>query len=230
MNVTVVSDTICPWCYIGKRNLDRAIAKRPDLDVVVDWRAFMLDPTIPPGGVERKAYLRAKFGDFAGSRGDRPKAMAEALRQAAEDSGIALAFDRITVTPNTRDSHRLIRWARSVGLQDEIVEALFDAYFTQGRDIGDVATLADIAGSTGMDRELVSGLLASDADINAVTREITFAQQIGITGVPTFIIDDTFTVVGAQSAETLIGAFEQARELARERARELSMTQMAAKA
>lgn len=206
MRVTVVSDTICPWCYVGKRNLDRAIAARLDLGITLDWRAYMLDPSLPPEGVDRKAYLRAKFGD-----GERPRAMADALRQAGEDAGIVLAFDKIALTPNTLNCHRLIRWARSVGVQNEIVEALFAAYFTHGRNLADADVLASVAASCGMDGELVAGLLASDADTDAVMREVMFAQEIGITGVPAFIIENKFMVMGAHPPEQLIQIFERAK-------------------
>lgn len=205
MRVTVVSDTICPWCYVGKRNLDRAMAMRPDLGITLDWRAYMLDPSLPPEGVDRKEYLRAKFGD-----GERPRAMADALRQAGEDAGIVLAFDKIALTPNTLNCHRLIRWARSVGVQNEVVEALFAAYFTHGRNLAEADVLASIAASCGMDGELVAGLLASDADTDAVMREVMFAQEIGITGVPAFIIENKFMVMGAHPPEQLIQIFERA--------------------
>lgn len=205
MRVTVVSDTICPWCYVGKRNLDRAIAARPDLGITLDWRAYMLDPSLPPEGVDRKEYLRAKFGD-----GERPRAMADALRQAGEDAGITLAFDKISLTPNTLNCHRLIRWARSLGIQNEVVEALFAAYFTDGKNLADVDVLTSIAASCGMDGELVAGLLASDADTDAVMREVMFAQEIGITGVPAFIIENKFMVMGAHPPEQLIQIFERA--------------------
>src|ERR1700691_2206349 len=154
MQIDVVSDTICPWCFIGKRRLARALAERPDVEFDVRWRAFRLDPTIPPEGVERRAYLKAKFGD-----GERPKAMSEAIRAAGEGEDIAFAFERIARTPNTIDSHRLIRWAGNEGLQDEVVEALFKAYFEDGRDIGNLDILVEIAGETGMDTALVADLL-----------------------------------------------------------------------
>ncbi len=207
MQVTVVSDTICPWCYVGKRNLDQVMAARPDLGIVLEWRAYMLDPSIPPEGVDRKEYLRAKFGD-----GERPRAMADALRQAGEASGITLAFDKIALTPNTLDCHRLIRWARSVGVQHNLVEALFAAYFTHGRNIGDRQVLAAIANEAGMDGELVEGLLASDADLQAVMREISVAQELGISGVPALVIENKFMVVGAHAPEQLIQIFERARD------------------
>src|SRR5215467_6202917 len=122
MQIDIVSDTVCPWCFIGKRRLARALAMRPEVEAQVFWRPYRLDPTIPKEGVDRKAYLKAKFGD-----GPRNSAMGEALRSEGASEGIAFAFDKIARTPNTLDSHRLIRWAASAGRQDEIVERLFKA-------------------------------------------------------------------------------------------------------
>ena len=199
MLIDVVSDTICPWCFIGKRRLARALAERPDLEFDVRWRAYRLDPTVPAEGVERKAYLKAKFGD-----GDRPRAMSEAIRQAGESEEIAFAFDRILKTPNTVDSHRLIRWAGSAGLQDEVVEALFKAYFEDGRDIGDIDVLVEIASETGMDTALVADLLEEGADREIIEREDELAHKMGITGVPTFIFANKYAVSGAHDPETLL--------------------------
>jgi predicted DsbA family dithiol-disulfide isomerase len=199
MLIDVVSDTICPWCFIGKRRLARALAERPDLEFDVRWRAYRLDPTVPAEGVDRKAYLKAKFGD-----GDRPRAMSEAIRQAGESEEIAFAFDRILKTPNTVDSHRLIRWAGGAGLQDEMVEALFKAYFEEGRDIGDIDVLVEIASETGMDTALVADLLEEGADREIIEREDALAHKMGITGVPTFIFANKYAVSGAHDPETLL--------------------------
>ncbi|HTQ12639.1 MAG TPA: DsbA family oxidoreductase [Rhizomicrobium sp.] len=204
MQIDVVSDTICPWCFIGKRRLARALAERPDIAFDVRWRAYRLDPTVPPEGVERRAYLKAKFGD-----GERPRAMSEAIRAAGESENIAFAFDRIARTPNTIDSHRLIRWAGSAGLQDEVVEALFRAYFEEGRDIGDIDVLVDIAGQTGMDTALVADLLEDGADRELVEREDVLAHRMGITGVPTFIFASKYAVSGAHDPETLVGLIDK---------------------
>jgi predicted DsbA family dithiol-disulfide isomerase len=199
MKIDVISDTICPWCFIGKRRLDRAIAARPDLDIKVYWRPFRLDPSLPREGVDRKSYLRAKFGDTPKSR-----LMAAALRDAGEREGIVFNFDAIQKTPNSLDSHRLIRWASSTGQQSAIVEKLFLAYFAQGRDIGDRKTLADIAGECGMDTELVQGLLDSDADLDRVASEDSLARKIGIEGVPTFFFAGNYLLSGAEETQTLV--------------------------
>ena len=205
MQIDVVSDTICPWCFIGKRRLARALAERPDIEFDVRWRAFRLDPTIPPEGVDRRAYLKAKFGD-----GERPKAMSEAIRTAGESEAIAFAFDRIARTPNTLDSHRLIRWAGNEGLQDEIVEALFKAYFEDGRDIGNLDILVEIASETGMDSALVADLLEEDADRALIEREDELAHRMGISGVPTFIFANKYAVSGAHDPETLLQVIDKA--------------------
>jgi predicted DsbA family dithiol-disulfide isomerase len=204
MKIDVISDTICPWCFIGKRRLDRALSQRPDIDVKVYWRPFRLDPTIPDGGVDRRTYLKRKFGDSPKSR-----LMSAALRDAGEREGIVFNFDRIEKTPNTLDSHRLIRWASSTGQQSRIVEALFQAYFTDGRDIGDRQTLADIAGDCGMDSELVLGLLESESDADRVAAEDGLARKIGIEGVPTFFFAGRYLLSGAEDVDTLVKVLDR---------------------
>ena len=198
MQIDVVSDTVCPWCFIGKRRLDKALAMRPDVQVQVFWRPYRLDPTIPKEGVDRQAYLKAKFGD-----GPRNTAMGDALRSEGASEGLAFAFDKIAKTPNTLDSHRLIRWAGGQGVQDAVVERLFSAYFLEGRDIGDAGVLTEVAKEAGMDFSLVGELLARDADLEAVEREAGMANQMGISGVPTFIFDSRFMISGAREPEIL---------------------------
>ena len=205
MQIDVVSDTICPWCFIGKRRLARALIERPAIEFDVRWRAFRLDPSVPPEGVERRAYLKAKFGD-----GERPKAMSEAIVAAGTGEDIAFAFDRILRTPSTIDSHRLIRWAGGAGLQDEVVEALFRAYFEDGRDIGNIDVLVEIADETGMDTALVADLLEQGADREIVEREDEMAHRMGISGVPTFIFANKYAVSGAHDPETLIQVIDKA--------------------
>jgi predicted DsbA family dithiol-disulfide isomerase len=213
MKIDVISDTICPWCYIGKRRLDRALAARPDLDIKVYWRPFRLDPALPTEGVDRKEYLRRKFGDTPKSR-----LMAAALRDAGEREGIVFNFDAIQKTPNSLDSHRLIRWASSTGQQNVLVEKLFLAYFTQGRDIGDRAVLAAIAGECGMDAELVQGLLDSDADLDRVEAEDGLARKVGIEGVPTFFFAGNYLLSGAEETQTLLNIIDRIAALSGEAA------------
>jgi len=211
MQIDVVSDTVCPWCFIGKRRLARALAMRPDVPVEVFWRPYQLDPTIPREGIDRKAYLKAKFGDSP-----RTAAMGETIRAEGTGDGIDFALERIAKSPNTLDSHRLVRWAASAGVQDAVVERLFKAYFEQGRDIGDHQVLTDIAAEAGMDAALVADLLAGDADAALVEREAGMANQMGISGVPTFIFDSKFMISGAREPEILAKIIDRAVEAARE--------------
>ena len=205
MQIDIVSDTVCPWCFIGKRRLGRALALRPDVPVQVFWRPYRLDPTIPREGVDRRAYLKAKFGD-----GPRSTAMGDAIRSEGAGEGLDFAFDKIAKTPNSLDSHRLIRWSTNTGVQDEVVERLFRAYFVEGRDIGDAQVLTDIAGEAGMDAARVAELLAKDSDLAAVEREAGMANQMGISGVPTFIFDSKMMISGAREPEVLVKIIDKA--------------------
>ena len=205
MQIDIVSDTVCPWCFIGKRRIGRAMAMRPDVKYDVFWRPYRLDPSIPKEGVDRRAYLKAKFGDTP-----RTSAMGDAIRSEGASEGIQFAFDKIARSPNTLDSHRLVRWAAGAGVQDRVVELLFEAYFIDGKDIGDAAILASIAASGGMDAELVAALLAGDADLEAVEREAGLANEMGITGVPTFIFDSKFMISGAREPELLVRIIDKA--------------------
>lgn len=186
---------------------------RPEVSVDVIWRPYRLDPTIPRGGVDRRAYLKAKFGDTP-----RTAAVGDAIRREGVSEGIDFAFDKIAKSPNTLDSHRLIRWAGSAGVQDDVVEGLFRAYFVEGRDIGDAAALTEIAGAAGMDTELVCELLGKDADLAAVEREAGLANQMGISGVPTFIFDSQFMISGAREPELLVRVIDKAIAAQRETA------------
>lgn len=209
MQIDVVSDTICPWCYIGKRRLARALEMRPQIEFDVQWRPFRLDPTVPREGLERRAYLKAKFGD-----GPKIQAMGETIKAEGAREGIDFAFEKIERTPNTLDSHRMIRWAAGAGIQDAVVERLFAAYFLEGRDIGDPAVLEFLAADVGMDSLLVAELLAEDADRAAVEREATLAGEMGITGVPTFIFASRFVLSGAREPDVLMQVIDKALEAA----------------
>ena len=206
LTIDVVSDVVCPWCYLGQKRLDHAIAAAPDIDVAVTWRPFQLDSTIPPQGMDRKAYMRAKFGDEARLRD--AHARLEALGAA---EGIDYAFDAITVSPNTLDAHRVIRWAGANGpeAQNKLVRLLFKLYFEEGADIGDHAVLAQAAGEAGMDAAVVETMLASDADRDAVAEEAQTASRMGVTGVPCFLFEGKYAVMGAQDTSTLTDAIKQ---------------------
>jgi predicted DsbA family dithiol-disulfide isomerase len=204
MQIDVISDTVCPWCYIGKRRLERALSLRPQIEFDVRWRPFQLDPATPVEGVDRKTYIERKFGSS-----EKIKPIHAALLKAGEDEGIPFAFEKITRTPNTLNSHRVIRWSHSLGVQDQLVECLFRAYFVEGADIGQIKILAAIADEVGLDGELVEELLNSDADRESVEREDTMARKIGINGVPTFLIGGTVLVNGAQDAEHLVRVIDR---------------------
>ncbi len=207
MQIDVVSDTVCPWCFIGKRRLARALEMRPEVEFDVHWRPYLLDPKVPRSGLDRRAYMKAKFGD-----GPNVQAMSEALRSTGLEEGIAFAFDQIERRPNTLDSHRLIRWAGAVGMQDAAVERLFAAYFLEGRDIGDAAVLEYLAADVGMDSLQVAELLSDDTDLAAVEREAKLAGEMGITGVPTFIFANRFALSGAREPEVLLRVIDKALE------------------
>jgi predicted DsbA family dithiol-disulfide isomerase len=205
VQLDVISDTICPWCFIGKRRLEKALKLRPDANVEIRWRPYQLDATIPPGGVDRKEYLENKFGGP-----ERAKEIYARIREAGAEEGIAFAFEKIERTPYTITSHRLIRWAATARVQDAVVERLFQIYFLEGGSIEDADTLVSVAREAGMDTELVGELLAGDADVELVEREIRTAHKIGVTGVPCFILANNFGVMGAQSPEILADAIDRA--------------------
>jgi len=204
--IDVVSDVVCPWCYLGKKRLEQAVAAEGGA-VAIRWRPYQLDPTIPPGGMERRAYLKNKFGDDA-----RLHSVHERLRALGAPLGIAFAFDRIERAPNTFDAHRLIRWASVTGAQDAVVDRLFALYFEQGRDIGDRNLLLDVGRQCGMDVDVVGKLYSDDADIEEVRAEIEQARKMGVTGVPFFVFASRFGVPGAQEVEVLETAIGQARK------------------
>ena len=202
--IDVVSDVVCPWCYIGKRRLEAALAEVPELYVTVRWHPFQLDPTIPPGGLDRVQYMNNKFG------AERYAEISARIAEAGNEVGIAFAFGKIKRSPNTLDAHRVIRWAEALGVQGAVKEALMQAFFVDARDIGDVAVLADVAADAGMDRAVVAKLLAGDADKDAVRDEIEMAQKMGVSGVPFFIFAQKLGVSGAQPSEVLKGAMLEA--------------------
>ncbi len=205
LTIDVVSDVVCPWCYLGEKRLAAALAEESE-PVVIRWRPYQLDPTIPQGGLDRQAYMARKFGNDG-----KLKAVHDRLVQLGAEIALPFAFDRITRAPNTLDAHRLIRWSASSGAQGTVVDRLFRAYFVEGRDIGDHATLIEIAAESGLDADLVGRLLEEGADVDAVQGEIAQAQAIGVTGVPFFIFAGRLGVPGAQDVSTLRRAIAEAR-------------------
>lgn len=204
MQIDVVSDTICPWCYIGKRRLERALAVSGGAHAWIGWRPFQLNPDMPVEGMEREVYLAKKFG----SR-ERVERVYAPIVEAGREEGIAFAFDRMKRTPNTLMSHRLIRIAGKMGRQNEAVDGLFRAYFEEGRDIGDLTVVSDVARDAGMDRDEVHAYLETDADLDRVRAEDAFARELGIQGVPCFIIDRRYAVSGAQEPEAFAEIFKR---------------------
>jgi len=208
MQIDFISDSVCPWCFIGKRRLARAIAMRPNIAFDVRFRPYRLDPTVPKGGMDRDAYMTAKFGKNGG--------VSEAQRViAAEGAKEGIEFDFATIRrmPNTLDSHRLIRWAELTGVQDDVVERLFAAYFENGQDIGDIRVLADIADVSGMEGTQIADRLESDQDAALVEREDKLAHEMGVTGVPAMIFANKVAVSGAREPDMLAMAIDKALEM-----------------
>jgi predicted DsbA family dithiol-disulfide isomerase len=196
IRLDIFSDPICPWCLIGKANLDRALEARADQPFAIEWHPFQLNPEMPPEGVEKRAYLAARFGGEA-----KLDQIHTRLRETAKAAGVDLDPDKPQRIPNTLNAHRLIHWAGLEGRQAAMVSALFRAYWREGRDIGDAATLAAIAGETGLDAAVIARLLASDADRDDIAARDMDARQKGVTGVPTFLIAQQYVLSGAQPPE-----------------------------
>ncbi|WP_223421219.1 DsbA family oxidoreductase [Tateyamaria pelophila] len=196
IKLDIMSDPICPWCYIGKAHLDRALGAHPDHPFVIEWHPFQLNPDMPREGMGRRAYLEAKFGGKEGA----VRAYAPVVEQ-AEQAGLKIDFEGMQRTPNTMDAHRLIHWAGIEGRQTAAVSSLFRAYFVEARDIGDHDVLADIADGIGMDAAVVRRLLASDADRDDIAARDAHSRKMGINSVPTFIVDGKHAVPGAQPPE-----------------------------
>ncbi len=208
IRIDIVSDVICPWCFIGKRRLERALAAEPAGSIEVGWRPFQLNPEMPDEGMSRRDYLRAKFGEDDG--GDRYKHVIAA----GLEEGIPFAFEKMQRTPNTVRAHRLIRYATRAGTPDALVERLFVAYFVETRDVGDIDVLAAVAGEVGLDAQAVRAYLLSDEDDALIREEDAFARRMGIHGVPCFVIDRKFMVSGAQPPEIISQVLQRVRESA----------------
>ena len=202
----VVSDVMCPWCYIGKRRLERAVAAMATTAVDVRWRPFQLDANIPRGGIPREEYLARKFGSA-----EKIKEIQGPVIAAGALEGIDFRFDLIRRSPNTIDAHRLLRWAHGEGLQGAVSERLFQLYFLEGADVGDGEVLVSAARDCGMKADLVGELLSSDAERDLVEEEIAQASRMGVTGVPTFVIGGRYAVVGAQDPRYIAGAIARVR-------------------
>jgi predicted DsbA family dithiol-disulfide isomerase len=202
--VDVISDVICPWCYIGKRRLEKAVAAlgRP---VKVRWLPFQLNPTMQKEGVSRREYRTRKFGSWERSQELDAKVVA-----VGKEEGIRFAFDRIERTPNTLDAHRLVGLAEGQGVQDAVVEALFRAYFTEGRDISNRQTLLDVVAGAGFDRHGAEAMLNRNDGLEAIKEADALARRFGVDGVPFFIVNGTITLSGAQQPDAFLDVFRQA--------------------
>lgn len=207
VTIEMVSDLACPWCWLGLRRLIAAREMTPDVDAVILFRPYELDPAIPPEGVDYKSYMRARTGSSGdgeeAGQSSRFKAMRSALEEYGATEGIPFDFAGMTWRPNTLDAHRLVRWAQGQDRGSQAKEALFNAYFAEHRDIGSHRVLCDIAEDIGLERAIVERLLASDADMDSVRQEEAVFQQMGVRGVPTYIGNRSIAVQGAESAERL---------------------------
>ena len=214
--IDIVSDAICPWCYVGKRHLEAALAllAKENLHFSIHWNAFQLNPEMPAGGVERRAYRTAKFGSW-----ERSQQLDARITQAAAGAGLEFHLERLQRTPNTVDAHRLILLAGQTeaqtrpGFQDDMMEAVFIAYFIEGRDIGDHQVLADCAASVGLDRDGVLGFLASDQGREPVLQADAMARNAGVSGVPSFFLNGQGLFSGAVAPEAMADAFRRAHKI-----------------
>lgn len=203
VKLDIISDPICPWCYIGKANLDKALLEFPDHPFDIEWHPFQLNPDMPAGGMDRRAYLEGKFGGKEGA----VKAYAPVVAH-AEKAGLTINLDAMQKTPNTIDAHRLIHWAGIEERQTFVVDLLFKAYFVDGRDIGDHEVLADIADTAEMDAGVVTKLLGSDNDVADIRKRDTHSREMGVSSVPTFIVANQHAVPGAQPAEVWVNVIK----------------------
>lgn len=210
----IVSDVMCPWCYIGKRRLETAMADIKDVDLKITWRPYLLDPSIPATGMDRQEYLNRKFGP------EQAKKNYARIKGVGDDEDIPFDFDAIKKSPSTINAHRLIMWANAQGVEDKVVEALFAAYFTQGIDIGEIDVLVEIAEKAGLEPDEIRENLSQDKDTDIVIKEIAQAQAMGITGVPGFIFDNMYLVSGAQSPEIIAETIQKAANTSPEEKRE----------
>ncbi|MBB4142242.1 DsbA family oxidoreductase [Rhizobium rhizoryzae] len=205
LTIDLVSDVVCPWCYLGKARLELAIAEVQDqVQIDINWRPYRLNPDYPAEGVDQKAALEKKLGGA-----EAVKRAHDMLTELGRDVGINFNFEAIKVGPNTLNAHRLIHWASMEGrdVQDRVVTALFKANFEEGRNIGDTHVLLNIAVQSGLQHDVVAALLNSNADIDTVLGEIEAAQKMGVNGVPFFIIEQQYAVSGAQTPDVLANAF-----------------------
>jgi len=205
VQIDIYSDTVCPWCFIGKRRLERALAARDDIDVSIRWHAFQLNPDMPAAGMERERYLASKFGGP-----ERAASVYATIARAGHAERIPFDFEAIPRMPNTIQSHRLVRYADRFGMQDAVVEALFKAFFFDGEDIGDDVTLLRIGSRVGLERDATAAFLAGDEERDTVVAEDLRARRMGINAVPFFVVNGDYAISGAQEPEAFFPLFDLA--------------------
>lgn len=203
MEIDIYSDPICPWCYIGKRRLERALERRHELGPTIRWRTFQLNPDMPVEGIERDRYLALKFGGSA-----RADQLYENIRLVGETLGINFAFDKIVRTPNTLQAHRLIRYADGTAHADNVIERLFHRYFVEGGTIDKTEDLIEVAVEVGLDEAAAAAYLLGDENLNEIRQEDSAARRLGIQGVPCFIVNNQYALSGAQEPEAFFPIFE----------------------
>ncbi|HWV52111.1 DsbA family oxidoreductase [Pseudorhodoplanes sp.] len=204
VRVDVVSDVVCPWCFIGKKRLEQAIALNPDVPVEVHYHPYFLNDWIPPEGISREQYLTTKFGSP-----ERYKEIATRVSAAAAQDGLLYAIDKVSRQPNTTDCHRLIHWADQIGKAPQMKQRLMELYFSEGADLSDKEVLVKAAADIGLDADEVTKKLASDDDLAIVSQRVEQAKSAGIQGVPFFIFDNAYAVSGAQAPEQLAGVIRK---------------------
>jgi predicted DsbA family dithiol-disulfide isomerase len=207
LDIDIISDIVCPWCYLGQRRLALALEDvSPDIQARVTWKPYQLDPTTPPEGVDAMDYLTRKIGGA-----ERVRQSHEMLEQMGAEIGLPFAFEKRSIIPNTLDAHRLLYWAKPMGaeIQDKVAHALFAANFVEGRNVGDHQVLGEIASRCGMDGDEVARRLATDVDRDTVRNEIAAAQRLGVSGVPFFVIDGKYAISGAQGVDVFANALRQ---------------------
>ena len=208
MKIDIISDTVCPWCFIGKRRLERAIAMRPEMVPAVNWYPFQLNPEIPEEGIERELYLSLKFGGI-----ERAKEIYRAVGEASASEDLDFNLSAIKRMPNSLRSHRLLHFSKIKNAQHAVVENLFRSYFFHGTDIGSVESLLEIAKDSGLDPKQVRCYLESDEDLELVQNQDIQSRKMGVSGVPCFIIADEYAISGAQEPEVFLQVFDAAKQL-----------------
>jgi len=198
IKIDVISDTICPWCFIGKRNFDKAISLVPDIDVKFTYSTFQLNPDFPKKGVNKKEYISRKFNE------NHYSTMKERIKSEAIKSGISIINSKLDIIPNTFNSHKLIYWSKEYNCHTEVVENLFKAYFEKSKDISNIDILLEIAEDSGLNKEEIRKKFSEDLDNETIIEEEKKNRENGVMGVPTYVINDGITLTGSQSVDSLV--------------------------